>query len=141
MASILSPNFARSVQSSSQENSSSRKRVVGKIRRMAEPANATGSLSFGMKSVLETIDNFLENNDGNHIVQLLTHIETRTNVSKKALARALLVIIVCYFLFSIQIFDIAANILLYFLPSYTTYVLLKKDHAEIDKNDLIHVCR
>src|SRR6218665_2037036 len=128
MASILSPsNLIRS-----QDIQQSSRVLISRLHRKKRMSDqGTAGLpngSFGLNTVLDTMDRFLENNDGNHLVQLLVHLERKTNVSRNALARFLLFIVVCYFLFSIKVFDLAGNVLLYALPSYSSYILLQKDN-------------
>lgn len=86
----------------------------------------------------ETMDRFLEN-DSNLLVQSLVSLESKTNISRRYLARAFLAIITGYFLFSNAVFNMLTHLFMYLYPSYRSYLLLK--NPDLSKEDLIDILK
>lgn len=100
------------------------------------PGKSSGS--FG--SALETMDRFLETNDGNLLVQSLVSLEARTNISRRYLARAFLFILAGYFLFSNSVLDMLTHLLMFLYPSYRSYLLLQ-NVDRLSKEDLVDILK
>lgn len=98
----------------------------------------SGGSSFG--SALETMDRFLETNDGNLLVQSLVSLEGRTNISRRYLARAFLFILLGYFLFSNSVLDLLTHLLMFLYPSYRSYLLLQ-NVERLSKDDLVDILK
>lgn len=105
---------------------------------MDHPGKHSNSNSFG--SALETMDRFLENNDGNLLVQSLVSLEGRTNISRRYLARAFLFILLGYFLFSNSVLDLLTHLLMFLYPSYRSYLLLQ-NVDRLSKEDLVDILK
>ena len=85
--------------------------------------------------VLETMDRFLETNEGNLVVQSLISLESKTNISRRYLARAFLLILLGYFLFSNSVLDLVTHLLMFLYPAYRSYLRLK--NPELSKEELV----
>ncbi|KAH7642900.1 receptor expression-enhancing protein 5 [Dermatophagoides farinae] len=90
-------------------------------------------------NVMETMDRFLDTED-NLIVQALMQLEQRTNISKRFLARILLILIIGYLIFSYTFLDTLSRIIMFLYPSYRSYYKLKYC-SHLQREDLVDLVK